>query len=180
MFWHEGLGFRPVEEDDLDKIRFLRNDPSTWIYLTSVGQISKAQQAAWYQRISKATDVSYYTIVEEVCNFPVSYPGDILGIIRMDEIDIQNRSVRIGADVMPDKRGQGWGTKTYKALMKYCFDHLGFHRIWLCVLEKNEVARMLYEKSGFKEEGRYREAVWRDGRWNDYLVMSILESEYRK
>jgi len=37
----------------------------------------------------------------------------------------------------------------------------------------------LYEKHGFKVEGRYREAIFRDGCYHDYIIMSFLEEEYR-
>jgi RimJ/RimL family protein N-acetyltransferase len=64
-------------------------------------------------------------------------------------------------------------------LLKYCFDYLGMHRVWLCVLDTNEVGIKLYVNSGFKLEGKYREAIWRDGGWHDYIVMSLLEGDYR-
>jgi len=179
MFWHNGLGFRSVEEDDLEQIRTLRNDPSTWVFLTSIGQISKLKQREWYQRINQDSSVAYYSLVEEYKDFPVSYEGDFLGIIRMDEIDIHNRSIRVGADIIPDKRGKGWGTKAFQAILRFCFDQLGVHRIWLCVLEDNTIALKLYKSAGFTEEGRYRQAIWRDGKFKNYIIMSILEDEYR-
>jgi RimJ/RimL family protein N-acetyltransferase len=37
-----------------------------------------------------------------------------------------------------------------------------------------------YEKVGFVHEGRFREADWRHGRWQDTLFMSILRHEWRK
>jgi RimJ/RimL family protein N-acetyltransferase len=54
------------------------------------------------------------------------------------------------------------------------------NRLWLLVLENNKVALSLYRKAGFVEEGRQRKAIFRDGRYLDYLMMSILRSEYEK
>jgi RimJ/RimL family protein N-acetyltransferase len=93
----------------------------------------------------------------------------------MDEIDLQNRSVRVGADVAVLKRRQGYGVGIYEALKKYCFDDLGMHRIWLLVLETNRPARALYRKVGFAEEGRMKKAIWRGGCWVDYVSMSTLK-----
>jgi len=180
MFWHNGIGFRPVEEEDLENIRVLRNEPSTWVFLTFLGQINKLEQKEWFLKISRDPSVAYYTLVKEEKDFPISYPGDFLGIIRMDEINVHNRSIRVGADIVPVERGKGYGTKALGAILKFCFDHLGVHRVWLCVLENNEVAIKLYKNAGFKEEGKLRGAIWRNGKWNDYVVMSILEGEYRK
>lgn len=179
MFWHNGIGFRPVEEEDLNSIRKLRNDPSTWLQLTSIGQINKAKQKEWFERICRDSKVEYYSLVKEQTSFPVSFPGDFLGIIRMDEIDVHNRSIRVGADIVPEERGKGYGTRALQAILEYCFNQLGMHRCWLCVLEDNKIARKLYKNMGFKEEGKYREAIWRNGKWHDYIVMSILEEEYK-
>jgi len=48
------------------------------------------------------------------------------------------------------------------------------------VLETNQHAKRLYEKQGFITEGRLRDAVFRDGKYVDYIIMSILETEYQK
>ena len=122
----------------------------------------------------------YFTIVKEEKHFPVAYEGDFLGIIRMDSIDSNNRSVRVGLDIDPNQRGQGFGSLAFKALLSFCFDHWNQHRVWLCVLEDNKIAKKMYDNLGFKEEGRYRESIFRNGKYVDYIVMSILESEYHK
>ena len=43
----------------------------------------------------------------------------------------------------------------------------------------NERAIRAYERVGFADEGRAREAIWRDGRWWDEIHMSVLEPEWR-
>jgi len=180
MFWHENIGFRPVEKRDIEEMRRLRNEPSTWIYLSDVTQISAKQQEQWFEGLSKTRDKAYFTIFKEEKSFPVSYEGDFLGIIRMDQIDYINRSIRVGCDIVPEERGKGYGTLAFKAILKFCFDHMGMHRIWLLTLEGNKVAIKLYKNAGLKEESRFRESIWRDGKWHNCLVMSILEGEYRK
>jgi len=180
MFWHDGLGFRPVEREDIEHIRCIRNDPSTWIYLTDVTQINERQQERWFEGLLDDHTRLYFSIVEETKDFPISVEGDFCGFIRMDQIDMNNRSVRVGLDIVPEKRGKGLGTRAFRALLKFCFDHWNMHRLWLCVLEDNEVALRLYRRIGFHEEGRLRKSVFRDGRWKDYIVMSILKDEYRE
>lgn len=172
MFHYDGLTLRTVEERDLEQMRSLRNDPSTWTMLTDVGFIDADAQRQWFQRVRLASDRRYYTICDETYDF--------IGIVRTDEIDRMNRSMRIGADVVPKLRGKGYGSRIYRLLKKYCFDFLNMHRVWLAVLATNEVALKLYEKQGFIVEGRYREAIFRDGAYHDYVIMSILEQDYRE
>jgi RimJ/RimL family protein N-acetyltransferase len=181
MFASDSILFRPVEEQDLEAIRALRNDPSTWGQLTSIGHISAEAQQAWFAGLQCDPSRAYFAVLTEKRNehYPVYFEGDFVGIIRMDEIDTVNRSIRVGADVVPALRGQGYGTRIYKALLKYCFDMLNVHRAWLLVLDTNEVGKKLYFNAGFKLEGKHREAIFRNGRFVDYLAMSILEDEYR-
>jgi RimJ/RimL family protein N-acetyltransferase len=51
------------------------------------------------------------------------------------------------------------------------------HGISLWVVPENTAARRVYEKLGFVEEGRKREAFRREGKWYDMLLMSVLEGE---
>ena len=179
MFWWEDIGFRPVEKRDLEDIRNLRNDPSTWMHLTTVTQVNSSMQERWFESIEKASDKAYFSVFKQVKDFPVAYSGDFIGIIRCDQMDGVNRSIRVGADVVPGKRGKGYGTKILGAILAFYFQEANFHRVWLCVLDTNTVAKRLYEKVGFKEEGIMREAIFRNGVYHDYVVMSILENEYR-
>jgi diamine N-acetyltransferase len=172
MFEHEHLAIRNVEERDLEAMRLLRNDPSTWTMLTEIGMIDVEAQRQWFQRLGSAQDRRYYVICDA--------DHDFIGIVRTDEIDRLNRSIRIGADIVPALRGRGYGSRLYRLLLAYCFDQLNMHRVWLAVLDTNDRAHALYEKQGFRVEGRFRDAVFRDGSYRDYIIMSILEHEYRE
>jgi RimJ/RimL family protein N-acetyltransferase len=101
-----------------------------------------------------------------------------VGLVRTSNYDNQNRSIMVGADIAPQFRRQGYGTKLYTLLLDYYFNHLNMHRLWLAVLEFNVSAIGLYRKVGFQFEGRWREAVFRNGKYNDYILMSILRHEY--
>ena len=178
MYIYKDLGFRPLEKEDLEAVRELRNDPTTWTHLTSVGQISRAGQERWFEMLQHSDSRAYFSVFEAKKDFPVLQYGNMLGIIRMDEIDTSNRSVRVGCDVIPIMRGKGWGTMIMGAILDFVFRQWNMHRAWLCVKSDNQVAHRLYTGAGFKEEGRMRDAVYRDGEYKDYIVMSIVHEEY--
>jgi RimJ/RimL family protein N-acetyltransferase len=56
---------------------------------------------------------------------------------------------------------------------------LNLHRVWLHVYEFNPRAVRVYEKVGFRHEGRLRQAIFHDGRYWDTLVMGLLHAEWR-
>jgi RimJ/RimL family protein N-acetyltransferase len=179
MIYRDGLAFRTVEAGDLEAMRRLRNDESTWQNLTDPWPITDAAQRAWFERLGLSRDRLYFVVLKSVKDFPAETSGEFIGIIRMDEIDRAHRSVRVGCDIVPNERGKGYGTAVYKFLLDFCFRELNMHRVWLCVLATNEAGLGLYRKAGFREEGQMRDAVYRGGRYLNYIVMSILEDEYR-
>ncbi len=167
MFEFDGLHFRALEEADLEPLRRMRNDPSTWTRLSDVTFLDAEAQKNWFKTLHKTTHKQrYYAVGTKTQRF--------IGLVRMDELDLVNRSARIGCDVMPRFRGKGIGSRIMKGLVRYCFDTLNLHRVWLAVLENNKPAIAVYKKAGFKPEGRYREAIFRNGRYWDYLLFSIL------
>jgi UDP-4-amino-4,6-dideoxy-N-acetyl-beta-L-altrosamine N-acetyltransferase len=168
MFKFADLYMRPVEESDLESIRRMRNDPSTWCNLTDITLLTEDAQRDWFHSLHKSGKQRYYS----VCNDK----HQLVGLVRMDEIDFVNSSARVGCDVLPEHRSKGIGTKIMAGVVKYCFNYLNLHRIWLAVLETNKAAIRVYEKVGFQPEGRYREAIYREGQYLDYLLYSMINT----
>jgi RimJ/RimL family protein N-acetyltransferase len=57
---------------------------------------------------------------------------------------------------------------------------MNLNRIWLRVLGTNLRAVRCYEKTGFIHEGAMREAEFRENRYIDVVIMSILRSEWNR
>ena len=74
--------------------------------------------------------------------------------------------------------GQGFGREAIKLLLPFGFATLNLHRIYLRVDASHPAAIRCYTGCGFIEEGRLRETVFRQGRFEDQLIMSVLRSEY--
>lgn len=74
--------------------------------------------------------------------------------------------------------GKGYGTDALLVLLRYAFTELNLHRVSLGVFADNARAIRSYEKAGFVIEGRYRQAVCRDGRWRDVVGMGVLKTDW--
>jgi RimJ/RimL family protein N-acetyltransferase len=75
--------------------------------------------------------------------------------------------------------GQGYGTDAMRLALRYAFDELNLRRVSLTVFAYNERARRTYLRVGFREEGRVREAIRRDGQRWDIIYMGVLRDEWR-
>lgn len=111
---------------------------------------------------------------------PKSGRGPV-GIISLMNISEANSSADLSIIVgSPEDRGRGYGTDAIRELLRYGFEERGLGRIGLSVFEFNRPAIKAYAGLGFREEGRLRAALKRDGERHDALLMSVLEPEWRE
>ena len=180
MIETERLKLIPLERRHLPQLRQLRLDFSTWHYLTDAHPINDLQQEKWFEKISCDPTKMYFAIEVPTTGNVSMLPSYVFGgIIRADEYDKTNRSIRVGVDIVSSSRGNGYGTEALKGFINYLFQHLNIHRVWLLVAQPNIVAKNLYNKIGFTSEGAYREALFRDGEWLDYEIMSLLSTKWK-
>ncbi|KAH8807882.1 acyl-CoA N-acyltransferase [Xylogone sp. PMI_703] len=90
-----------------------------------------------------------------------------------------NRCGELGIELKVEAHGQGYGTEALRWALGWCFRTANLHRVQLEAYEWNERALKTYRTVGFQEEGRLRQAIWRDGRWWDEIILGILEDEWR-
>lgn len=171
LYDNENFYLRAVEEKDLYWLAELRNHKDTWPYLGTLNFTNMPRQKRWFE--TSSLDPKQMNLVFGSYQF-----GD-LGLAKIDEIDYRNGSCRVGADIMPAFRGKGLSRELYKLLFQFIFNELRMHRAWLLVMCFNARAQALYKKMGMKEEGKQKDAIFRNGKYYDYIMMSILEPEYR-
>lgn len=167
----DDYSLRPIEKKDLEWVRQLRNDESTWSQLGTFAFIYEATQKNWFDNLNNKKDKEYLIFAQG---------KEKLGLVRLTEIDKTNRSMCVGGDIIPEFRGKGLSKIMYKLIFKLGFDTLGMNRLWLLVLESNEKAIHVYKTMGFIAEGKQREAIFRNGKFLDYIMMSILTTEYHQ
>ncbi len=105
----------------------------------------------------------------------------LIGEVDLDGVLWTHRESFVGIGLGErDYWGKGYGTDAMRVILKYAFSELNLQRISLNFFDYNPRARRSYEKAGFKEEGRCREFLHRDGKRYDLVFMGILRSEWEE
>lgn len=114
-------------------------------------------------------------------DFVVLYNGEKIGRAYLSQWDKNSRRIDITRIYIGDKsyKGKGLGRVLLSSIVEYCFNILEVNRISLDYLDGNP-AQKLYESLGFVKEGVFREMFFKDGRYYNYNLMSILKKEWQK
>lgn len=104
--------------------------------------------------------------------------GELLGWVDVTpgQRDSTRHSGALGMGVAAGSRGQGIGRRLLATAIAHCWD-MGLRRIELEVFVTNARAIALYEKLGFRLEGRLRSARLIDGAYQDVLHMALLHPD---
>ena len=104
----------------------------------------------------------------------------VIGSCGLYDIDFISRRGQLNIIIGDDQsHNGGYGTDTVKTLIRYGFERLGLNSIQLGVNAENIKGLKAYKKAGFKKDGRRRQYIYTNNKFNDMVVMSILASEYK-
>jgi RimJ/RimL family protein N-acetyltransferase len=107
--------------------------------------------------------------------------GRLVGLARLSNIEFHNGTGVLNLSVGSEAdRRHGYGTDALHLLLRFAFDELNLHRISAWVAESNLPLYSLFEKAGFEEEARRREASFHDGTYWDVIHMGLLRSKWER
>jgi len=172
MIYGQKTRLRRVEREDIPTFVRWFNDPEVREFLVMNRPISMAEEEQWFDRQLQADATEIFCIEAS--------DGAHIGNIGLHDIDLHHRHAEMGI-VLGEKDywSQGYGSDAIRTLLRFAFDEMNLHRVFLKVYEDNSRAIRAYEKCGFQHEGRLRQAIYRKGRYYDELLMSVLSHEFR-
>lgn len=119
------------------------------------------------------------TIPGTASNAYAIYSGDKLsGVITLNNISLIKRSAYIGFIAVKKGANQGCGIKAAKQIIKHCFETLGLNRVYGHTWSDNERMDAFYKRLGATLEGVERESSFKNGKFVDLKIWSILRSEW--
>ncbi len=177
MIYGERVRLRAIERDDLQQYYAWVNDPEVTRNLGLYLPMSNRDEEGWFERVSQG-DANERPLAIEMRDGGRNWK--LIGNCGVFGIEWVNGSAELG--IMIGEKScwdQGYGTEVMMLLLRHCFETLNLHRVFLRVYADHSRGIRAYQKAGFVEEGRMREAVFKHGRYDDVIFMSVLRSEWQ-
>lgn len=172
----DGYEIRPLLVSDVTDYYeegFNPIDPKLVYFTGGQKEFSKEEITSYVEKVTQADDRYDFVILNP--------DGNIIGEVVLNEIEDQLRQANFRILLFSLKdRHHGIGTWATQFAIQFAFEELQLHRLSLEVFSYNKVAQRLYQKVGFREEGRLRHAIMDGESYADIILMSILEDEYNK
>ncbi len=98
-------------------------------------------------------------------NFAIQYGADLCGVIGLViQNDIYSNSAEIGYWIGESFWGKGIATKAIELITNYGFEDLNLIRIYAGVFEFNIASMKALENNGYKTEGVFKKAVFKNNK----------------
>ena len=169
------LRLRAVEAGDVERFHEWVNDPEVTRGLSLYLPMSSVDEEKWFERLRERDPHEKPFAID----LQSGEGWKLIGNCGVFGIEWTHRAAELGI-MIGDKSvwNQGYGTQVMVMLLRHCFETLNLNRVFLRVYGGNARARRSYQKAGFVEEGCMRQALYRDGRYDDVYIMSVLRSEW--
>ena len=170
----ERVYLRPLERTDLPLLQQWVNDSKIRELTGEVKPASFASMEAFFEKVQMDSERVWFVIVLR--------EGDrVVGEAGLLRIFYPWRTTDLSI-ILGDKTcwAKGYGAEALHLLLEYAFGYLNLHRVAIGVVASNERALRFYKKAGFKQEGLQREGYYFNHAYQDFVMLSILEDEFRE
>ncbi len=174
IVYYEGdrIYFRPIEVEDTKTFQRWINDPRIWSTLGHRLPINEHREREWMESNGKDDRHVVFGVV-------VRDGEKLIGSTGLHRINRTNRCAEFGIVIGDiESHDRGFGTEAAKLTLRYAFEELNLHRVYLGVFSHNPRAIRAYEKAGFVCEGCDRKAHWKHGAYHDMLRYAALRDEW--
>ena len=163
---------RAIEEEDNEMLRGMLNDPQIeravggWSF-----PVSRHAQMEWFKK--QGPNPSALRCIIETLE-----DKQAVGLMSLTNIDYKNGTAECNGKLIASNQGKGYGPDAHRAMFKYAFCELRLNCIYANILESNIASIKMFDKLGLKREGVLRQRVYKQGKYENVVAMSLLKSEF--
>lgn len=169
----EKIYLRKISLSDTNNIIKWRNSPHVKRNFIYQEDLTKEEHELWLETKVKTGKVKQFIIVEKESELPI-------GSVYLRDIDYDNRKAEFGIFIgEKNALNRGYGTIATKIILAYAFSKLKLNKVFLRVFENNVYAIRSYKKSGFVQEGLFKQEVCIEKNFYNIMFMCILKNNYK-
>ncbi len=164
-----GIYLRPMTHGDTDLIVKWRNNDAVRKNFIYQELFTPQGHERWIETMINTGKAVQFIICEEGSDTP-------LGSVYIRDIDRQHNKGEYGIFIGEDSaRGRGIGTAAAELMLRYCFEEMQLHKVFLRAFADNKQAVRSYEKAGFVREAYLKDDVCIDGAYRDMVLMAAFQ-----
>jgi RimJ/RimL family protein N-acetyltransferase len=166
---------RAFELDDIDLIHKWRKDPEINKLLSgNVFFVSSERDKKWIEeKIFNDSNELYLAICLEE-------KDEMIGYLSVTNIDLRNRKAEWAGLIIGNKDlwNKGYANDAIRLMLEHLFHQMNIHRVYAYVLEDHITSLKMCEKAGFIREGILRDNVYKNNKFNNSVLLSLLQGEF--
>ncbi len=155
---------RPVQEADLEKVLSWRNSERIRRSSLTDHIISRHEHWKWYSSIDQH---NITLLIFEYMNRPV-------GVVNFTEKDTYSNKCKWGFYLGETDLPKGTGLLMGYLGLEFAFENLKIRKLCSEVISFNKLSIKYHERLFFIQEGCLKEHVWKDGIYEDVIVMALF------
>jgi RimJ/RimL family protein N-acetyltransferase len=173
----ERLVLRPMREEDLPALVAYRRDPEVARYQTWSTDFSMADAEDMLAGVRKS---ELGRADDEWVNVAVAdrIDGTVHGDCAVRVLANQRATAEVGVTFATASQGRGFAAEAMTALLDTLFANHGMHRVIAETDDRNPRVHRLFERLGFRCEGRLVDADWCKGEWVTLRLFAVLAREW--
>jgi RimJ/RimL family protein N-acetyltransferase len=173
----ERLVLRPFTEDDFAKLYAIHSDGGVarWLYNEARSEEEVRGLLARKMAIAALTEEGQWLS----CAVTLRDTDELAGDLVLHWMSKEHRCGELGFIVHPEHQGHGYATEAAAALLPFCFEAMGFHRVIGRTEARNIGSARVLEKLGMRREAHLVENEYVKGEWQSELVYALLDREWR-
>jgi RimJ/RimL family protein N-acetyltransferase len=177
------ISLRAIERIDLVPLKKWRNSPEIMQWCRQYKWLNDWNQEKWYEKINEDSSIEMFIAEQKKASEGFDSDGipcssqwkEILGVCGLTSIDLVNRRAEFSCYVTD--KGKGNGHLILRELFDFGFYRLGLNSIWGETYCGNPAAKK-FDRLGMHKEGTRREFYFRNGKFIDAHIYSVLRSEW--
>lgn len=167
----QNIYIAPTEKDDVDYLLQLFKNPDIMDFWFSEPYWNKEKFTSSFDQRQKDESLRQF----------IAYDGDKrIGYTNLHLINVRHRTAVLAIMLDLTSQGKGYADKVMRKIVDYGFYQLNLNKITLDVVDYNKKAVHIYEKLGFKIEGKKKQQYFIQGSYHDSLSMGLLRTAYEK